>query len=221
MPLVFVHGVNVREGTTKKDKAFKDQVDARDRLFRTMALAGLVTPPKVLHIENPYWGAKGVTFTHDLASVPHAGTEAFGPAADDTMAQVLAETLPPSAAETTQATPAGGSAIVLTLARDDPKRTLALALDAVVAASAHQPVDADDAGLAATNQAPAEFAATAAKWVATKPDQTWLFAKHPATGQLLLQGDSAFVEALLQQVKAFSGTSMGPETFGGAVCWAG
>jgi len=93
MPLVFVHGVNVREGTTDDaKKALVDQVDARDQLFRTIGLGGLVQPPARLHIENPYWGGYGVTLSSNLASLPDPGTEKFGPAVDDVMTQVLTET---------------------------------------------------------------------------------------------------------------------------------
>jgi hypothetical protein len=129
MPLVFVHGVNVREGTTDDaKKAFAERVDARDQLFRTIGLAGLVQPPARLHIENPYWGDYGVTLSPDLASLPDPGTEKFGPAVDDAMTQVLTETLPPAAAVVTANTPGGEAATLLTLARQDPKTSLPVAV---------------------------------------------------------------------------------------------
>jgi hypothetical protein len=215
MPLVFIHGVNVREGTTpKKKREFADAVDARNRLFRSIGLAGLVPSPGALHIENPYWGAHGVTFSHDLASVPGSGTEKFGLSPDDLPSRVLTETLPPSVAEKAVKTPGAETALLLTLAREDPKRSLALAIDAVVATAAQSGVEGDpDVGK--ENDALASFAAAATKYLRSAPDTAWLFAAHPRTGQPLLQDDNQFLEALVVRIKPFASPADGPEIFGG------
>ncbi|MCS6775114.1 MAG: hypothetical protein RMJ43_16010 [Chloroherpetonaceae bacterium] len=80
MPLVFVHGVAVRQsGTTQEQQA----VEARNAALRHIAFADQVRPPAHLHIENPGWGDLGATFAWNLASVP---THHLSPAP---------ETLPP------------------------------------------------------------------------------------------------------------------------------
>ena len=49
MPLAFVHGVNARKGGTAEEKAaFDRRIDARDELFRTISLAGMVAQPSLL-----------------------------------------------------------------------------------------------------------------------------------------------------------------------------
>jgi hypothetical protein len=208
MPLVFVHGVNVREGETEAERAeFRRSVETRSHLFRTIGMAGIVPPPGELHVANPYWGHLGARFDYDLASVPASDTETFGPT-DDVMAQVVMETVPADVAAVVQGTPGGETSLLLTLART---RGLALSIDAVVAAAAVRASE-DDAA-----EELAEFAARASAYAASTPDLAWLDAPNPATGELRLQSDSDFLEALFEHVRAWSAPAAGAETFGGGI----
>ena len=73
MPLVFVHGVNVR-----KDAGFEARQASRNELFRTYALRAICADPKIATIENPYWGRYGANPRWDLASLPTDDYESFG-----------------------------------------------------------------------------------------------------------------------------------------------
>jgi hypothetical protein len=71
--------VNVREGNTDEERQrFNSQIDIRSGLFRTVSLVGLVRPPGMLHIENPYGGGHAAKFTHQLASLPKRGLRSLG-----------------------------------------------------------------------------------------------------------------------------------------------
>jgi hypothetical protein len=202
MPLVFVHGVNVRKGETAEERAkFDEGVRRRDDLFRAVGMAGLVTPPAVLQIENPYWGDLGARFRFDLVSVPTEGVENFGPG-DELMARVLQETLPEEAAAAlADARPAEGT-FLLTLAR---RHSLAVAVDALVAASALD-VPGEGEGTAAPSTELAAFAARAVRYAESNPDLSWL--ADPTT-------DDEFVERLLQEVQTGQPAAASTETFGG------
>jgi hypothetical protein len=209
MPLVFIHGVNVRQGTKETEKArFRKSVEARDQFFRTIAFAGLVPPPDTLHIENPYWGDDGAKFLFDLASVPAPGAETFGPT-DDVMAQVVMETIPADVAAAVQRTSGGEDSLLLTLART---HSLSQAVDAVVAAASVRGTDEGE------EDELARFAAQAAAYADSKSDTAWLNATHPATGEPRLKDDSDFLEALSREVLASRTPAGGAvETFGGGI----
>jgi hypothetical protein len=68
MPIVFIHGVNVRNtGSYQKNEA------VRDRLIRRLILDPLSrTKPSMenMGIANPYWGGYGVSFRWNHASLP-------------------------------------------------------------------------------------------------------------------------------------------------------
>lgn len=183
MPLVFVHGVNVRRGNSPGEhKNFDDSVNARDQLFRTIGLAGLVPTGQRLYIENPYWGDHGARFAYDLASVPVPSTETFG-TADNALAQVLLETVPIDVAKKTKETDGSETMLLLTLART---HSLGLAVDAVVAAAVVSgPGDGLDAEGLGT------FAAMAVAYAALNPNPDWLDN---------LQSDSKFLEDLVEHV---------------------
>jgi hypothetical protein len=214
MPLVFVHGVNVRRGNKPDEqKQFDDEVATRDQNFRKISLAGLVPPNQSLHIENPYWGDFGAHFAYDLASVPaEKGTEVFG-ANDNRLIQVLAETVPLDVAKKTQATEGSESSLLLTLARD---HSLSLAIDAVaLATTVNKSSTTGDEG-----EFSAELAAFAAKALAyadknQQSVKTWLNAINPATGELRLQNDSDFLETLIVKVNQAAVIEPGVESFGG------
>jgi hypothetical protein len=209
MPLVFVHGVNVREGKKPEDKKqFKQGIDARDNLFRAISMAGIVPPPVHLHIENPYWGEHASQFTYDLVSVPTSDAETFGPT-DDTLAQVIRETVPLDVALKTYKSAGAETMLLLTLARD---HSLAHAVDAVVAAAAARG-DTDNAF--GENKELAVFAAKAMAYAESHPDGSWLEAKNPATGEARLKDDSDFLEELIARVNGADAHTADIETFGG------
>jgi hypothetical protein len=212
MPLVFVHGVAVRRGQSTDEKnAFDSAVRARDQLFRSVAMRGLVRPPAVQHIENPYWGDEGATFSYDLVSIPASDTEAFG-ASDDPVAQVLMETVPADVAVRANQQPNGDQLILVTLARE---RSLEHAIDAVVAAAGIREVDTSVATADEQAHELAEFAAKALAYAVSNPDLSWLTALHPVTNEPRIQSDEDFLEALTQRVEEFAAAGRTSETFGG------
>src|SRR5258708_26441951 len=73
MPLVFVHGVNVRSGPD-----YTQEVKARDALFRRFALSTTTSDPDAVTILNPYWGDYAAKFYWDYASLPPSNVEVFG-----------------------------------------------------------------------------------------------------------------------------------------------
>src|ERR1035438_1296744 len=88
MPLVFVHGVSVR-----RDQEYIQNEQARDGLFRNLALDGIVSDPSEVKILNPYWGQYGATFAWDNASLPDQKYESFG-SSNDAVEQILSEVAP-------------------------------------------------------------------------------------------------------------------------------
>jgi hypothetical protein len=212
MPLVFVHGVAVRRGTSPAEQTgFATAVLSRDDLFRSVAMRGLVIPPAIQHIENPYWGDEGVKFDYDLVSVPSAKTETFG-GADDAVAQVLMETVPADVAVSVNEMKNGDQVLLLTLARE---RSLEHAIDAIVAATAVSDPDTSVATAAAQSADLARFAAQALAYAASLPDVSWLNDLDPQTGEPRLKSDEDFLEALSQRVETFTGASGTTERFGG------
>ena len=68
MPLVFVHGVNVREGELySRERAF------RDRHFVEIFYRQLGRQVAVESIFNPYWGDLGATLSPDTPFLPRGG----------------------------------------------------------------------------------------------------------------------------------------------------
>ena len=65
MPIVFIHGVNNRDGSE-----YRDNVRARDALIKELVVPELGLDPKKVRIFNPYWGDAGISFRWDLAVVP-------------------------------------------------------------------------------------------------------------------------------------------------------
>jgi pimeloyl-ACP methyl ester carboxylesterase len=76
MPLVFIHGVNVR--TADDPDLFEASVRARDALFRSVVLQKVVSEPEEATILNPYWGDLGAAFAWNHAALPPPSSEAFG-----------------------------------------------------------------------------------------------------------------------------------------------
>jgi hypothetical protein len=72
VPVLFIHGVNVRRDTNDPEAYENDERDrdARLRLAFADRVAG-----QTLTIFNPYWGDQGATFSWQLSSIPTPGGE--------------------------------------------------------------------------------------------------------------------------------------------------
>jgi hypothetical protein len=79
MPIVFVHGVNVRSGS----KSFGSEKARRQKLMRDIVLSPLIRRGdrfEGMEMHDIYWGDLGVTFAWNLASMPTAKfLDSFGP----------------------------------------------------------------------------------------------------------------------------------------------
>jgi hypothetical protein len=85
MPLVFVHGVNVR-----KDANYVVNEEARNGLFRKYALSAMASDPSQVTIENPYWGEFGAAPAWNGGSLPDDKYENFGEA-DSVFEEILTD----------------------------------------------------------------------------------------------------------------------------------
>lgn len=90
MPIVFVHGVNNRDGPE-----YRRGVAARTAFLRAIVAPTLSVRPGVVGFFNPYWGNEGVRFRWEQASLPEPGGpyESFG-AAHDADELALVQSLP-------------------------------------------------------------------------------------------------------------------------------
>src|ERR1044072_600487 len=88
MPLVFVHGVNVRA-----DAGYYEEEKVRDGLFQKFALDAIAADPTKVLIENPYWGKHAAKFSWNHASLPQGQYQAFGSGAD-VFEEIVAEIAP-------------------------------------------------------------------------------------------------------------------------------
>ena len=149
MPLVFVHGVNVRD-----DGSYYQDVNARNSLLKRFALSTVFTNPQLVNILNPYWGQHGVKFAWNQASLPQSGIEELGPE-DELPLLLLSQT---QLSETPPAETA-----LLEVAR----RSLEEAIDLLWAVSSQQvdPMQAD---------ALADLAVRTTDYVAHNPHPAWL-----------------------------------------------
>lgn len=75
MPIVFVHGVNNRDG-----EAYRENEAGRNGFLREIVAPALGLSPNKLRIFSPYWGKFGVEFAWDMAVLPNPNDkfEAFG-----------------------------------------------------------------------------------------------------------------------------------------------
>ena len=85
MPLVFVHGVSVRES-----QDYEQSEKVRDGLFRNIALTGIADNPGQVVIENPYWGQYAAALAFKNASLPDGQYLDFG--GETVFEQILTET---------------------------------------------------------------------------------------------------------------------------------
>jgi hypothetical protein len=75
MPIVFVHGVNNRDG-----EAYRENEAGRNGFLREIVAPALGLKPDKLRIFSPYWGKFGVEFAWNMAVLPNPGDgfESFG-----------------------------------------------------------------------------------------------------------------------------------------------
>lgn len=81
MPLVFVHGVNNRDGG-----AYRENENGRNGLLREIVAPSLGLKPDAIQIFSPYWGRYGGQFAWQMAVMPNHDDkfESFGAVASDT-----------------------------------------------------------------------------------------------------------------------------------------
>lgn len=150
MPLVFVHGVNVRN-----DPSYVHRVAARDTRFRRFVMSRLVDDPASVTIQNPYWGDLAGALAWDGNSLPAAPVPAFGAEEDE-----LAETL---LSELAIALPEDPEAALLEIAR----QSLPDAVDTLLAIASEAADPADQMALTA-------LAAKTIDYALYNPSPTWL-----------------------------------------------
>lgn len=75
MPIVFVHGVNNRDG-----EAYKENEASRNAFLREIVGPALGLLPDKVQLSSPYWGEQGVEFAWNMAVLPNFDIdfEAFG-----------------------------------------------------------------------------------------------------------------------------------------------
>jgi hypothetical protein len=149
MPLVFVHGVNVR-----KAPDYNKWTDDRDDLFRRAVLDGSDGSPYTGLVLNPYWGDFGAAFRWNQRSVP-AGTFASLGATDPLLGTLLPET------------PISEAATGDTLLSDVALQSLPAAVDLLWAAASAEAPAALRGGLS-------DFAREAAAYAVKRSRPTWV-----------------------------------------------
>lgn len=83
MPIVFIHGVNVRD-----TKGYRQTAGLRRRMFQTLVISPLASRFGSLEVaEDIFWGDLGVTYRWDLQSLPKVELEGLG--AEDGFTEVL------------------------------------------------------------------------------------------------------------------------------------
>lgn len=112
MPLVFVHGVNVRKEAENirpgEPTPYDKTVARRDGFFKEIVLRPVASDPSGLVIKNPYWGDEAAKFPWGHGALPGEEYERFGreehldpelvlPATAMGQLQVLDEERPPEA----------------------------------------------------------------------------------------------------------------------------
>lgn len=152
MPLVFVHGVNVRA-----DADYCEEQKARDGLFKKFALDAIAADPTQALIENPYWGKHAAKFSWNHASLPAGEYQAFGSVAD-VFEEIVAEISP--------GTEAAPDRFLLAMARE----SLVKAVDVVWTASAHTKPDAGQS----VAEALSALGWKAMNYADSNPNLTWL-----------------------------------------------
>ncbi|MCB9150917.1 MAG: hypothetical protein H6641_19345 [Caldilineaceae bacterium] len=88
MPIVFVHGVNVRQ-----DEAYAAHVAQRDRNIKELVMGRVVANPNRVRVFNPYWGQFGAELAWGGASLPSGRVQALDPFPDAGPDQAVVELL--------------------------------------------------------------------------------------------------------------------------------
>ena len=151
MPVVFVHGVNTRDG----DAGYFTDLAARKELIKRLILKPLKAKgPRFgnLEIVNPYWGCHGVNFHWEHETLPKiesaldylgAEDEAATPQADLEMALTLKQTAKPTAKAAGSLDQLGAAdGELLAAARKDLPRFVEAVLAPVILSE--QPLDVGD-----------------------------------------------------------------------------
>jgi hypothetical protein len=189
MPLVFVHGVNVRYNPNNDPF-----VAARDALFRRSALSQVVADSTRSLIVNPYWGDAAATFPWEHGGLPEGRYEQFGP--DNLVAVSLLNDLAAARiVNESNVTHLGGidpDKVLVTLAED----SFEAAVDALWIVSAENVDQKLAPGFA-------DLAATIAQYVVSNPRPGWI---------KTARNDQDFVSMLFRE--AASGSPPPQEHFG-------
>jgi hypothetical protein len=151
MPLVFVHGVSVRESPQ-----YSLSLQARDALFRKYALGAIAKDTSKVTIENPYWGKFGADPAWNGGSLPDGQYEAFGEG-DSVFEQILDELAPDIQAQ-------GPDKVLIALAQVSLER----AVDCLWTAGAFT-----DSGTP-SGQALADYSSKALSYARTNQHPAWL-----------------------------------------------
>lgn len=97
MPLVFVHGVNVRKQSQSdqpgQPTVYEKVVARRDGFFGEIALKPIAADPARLVVRNPYWGDEAAKFPWGQGALPDDEYERFGREADLDPELVLSATV--------------------------------------------------------------------------------------------------------------------------------
>jgi hypothetical protein len=191
MPLVFVHGVNVRKGKMQEEIDAWNQVEkARNAAFRNVTFADQIPSGAPMHFENPYWGDLASKFAWNLDCIPSGKIEAFGPQTDKLSEIALVTTTPEAAAATMNP-----DQTLVTLAKT---ASLAHALDAAIAATLHTQ---NFAGV--TEEELAAFAARALAYAEAHPPSAapdWL---------VTVADDNDFLDKLLLHTNQWAESAAG------------
>ena len=188
MPVVFLHGVNVRRGqSADEQREFDRRAAMLGHHFRESSLGERVTASDGLRVLMPYSGDLGATFKRNLASIPHDGVQALAVGAED-LANLL---------DTVGAALDGTDVVqedlnpVLRLAK---RRSLESAVNLLISGTATAPVSEilmTQEDVMAVLPAAAIFAREAQEYAVANPHPGWLAG---------LQDDEAFVDELAKHV---------------------
>ena len=213
MPLVFVHGVNVRKGVSDTEqRLFQQEQLTRDELFRSISLKDLIpTKQNTLKIANPYWGEFGAKFDFDLKSVPVSGTELFG-GEDADSADALAGMLPLEFAVNLNKNSKPDS-FLLDLAQQDPAKAMPLVLDILTLVAAK--TEREDSDIVAASKDLSAFSSATAKYLQSNPDLHWVKSTD-SNGTPPPLDDGQFLDRLSEKVETFAAKQPQSEKFGGS-----
>jgi hypothetical protein len=193
MPLVFVHGVNVRR-EPGNEQQYDQGVAVRDAYFREIAFEGIVSDAKKMRVGNPYWGGLAAKFHWNQSFLTKDIGESFGPG-DLAREAVVGETAPDLIGATMKE-----DQFLTVLAR----KSLARAVDCLFGLAAVTPSDSQE------EIALAKFGSKANHYAEQFPNPDWLST---------VKNDEDFAEKLMAEVGKWSPTPGVSETFGPAEIW--